>query len=113
MITHRGYRFSPRARERCPAGGVLGQHGWVDRLVWAEPYERDGVSVLRASSVLGGGGGGQDGPLHGLGLGLSARPVGAFVVRGGDVRWVPAVDLTRIAVGVLAVAALLVRARRS
>ena len=85
----------------------------MDTLVWAEPYERDGVTVLRAASVTGGGGGGQDGPLHGLGLGLATRPVGAFVVRGGDVRWVPAVDITRMALGALAVAALLLRRRRS
>ncbi|GAA4411309.1 hypothetical protein ACFQV2_14940 [Actinokineospora soli] len=85
----------------------------METLVWAEPYERDGVTVLRASSVVGGGGGGQDGPLHGLGLGLSTRPVGAFVVRGGDVRWVPSVDVTRVALGVLAAVALVVRWRRS
>ncbi len=84
----------------------------MDSLVWAEPFERDGVAVLRASAVTGGGGGGHDGALHGLGLGLTARPVGAFVVRGREVRWVPAVDLTRIALGALAAAALVARWRR-
>ncbi|GGS47495.1 MULTISPECIES: hypothetical protein [Actinokineospora] len=82
-------------------------------LVWAEPYERDGVTVLRAAAVTGGGGGGQEGPLTGHGLGLTSRPVGAFVVRDGDARWVPAVDVTRIAFGILAAAVLAVRLRRS
>ncbi|MFC5289475.1 hypothetical protein ACFPM7_20680 [Actinokineospora guangxiensis] len=84
----------------------------MDSLVWAEPYEHDGVAVLRASAVTGGGGGGEDGTLKGLGLGLAARPVGAFVVRGRDVRWVPALDVTRLALGALAAAALAIRWRR-
>ncbi|MGW5055273.1 hypothetical protein [Actinokineospora sp. NPDC004072] len=82
-------------------------------LVWAQPYERDGVTVLRAAAVTGGGGGGHDGRLRGHGLGMISRPVGAFVVRGGEARWVPAVDVTRIAFGVLAAAVLVARLRRS
>ncbi|MGX7829542.1 hypothetical protein ACTG9Q_31070 [Actinokineospora sp. 24-640] len=82
-------------------------------LVWAEPYEHDGVTVLRAAAVIGGGGGGEEGPASGLGLGLVTRPVGAFVIRKGEARWVPAVDLTRIALGLMAAAVLVARARRS
>ncbi|WP_086853390.1 hypothetical protein [Amycolatopsis kentuckyensis] len=71
------------------------------RLVYGEPVERDGTVVIPAAAVYGGGGGGEDGtgalPVReGAGLGVFARPVGAFVVRGETVTWVPAVDLTRL-----------------
>ena len=46
----------------------------------------------------------------GGGFGLGARPVGAYVIAGDQVRWEPAVDVSRIAtqaiVGVCTVAAL-------
>ena len=44
-----------------------------------------------------------------LRLALAARPVGAFVIKDGDVRWRPAIDLNRvILVGqVVAIVALL------
>ena len=29
-------------------------------------------------------------------MGLEARPADAFVIRGGDVRWVPAFDVNRV-----------------
>ncbi|GAA4524856.1 GerW family sporulation protein [Amycolatopsis samaneae] len=67
------------------------------RAVFGEPVERDGVTVVPAARVLGGGGGGQDLPEgEGAGLGYFARPVGAFVIERGRVRWVPAVDVTRL-----------------
>ena len=89
------------------------------RRVFSEPYERNGVTVILASRVQGGGGGGGGegegearqgkGSGWGGGFGLNARPVGAFVVRGDDVRFVPALDVTRIIVGgqLVAMAALL------
>jgi uncharacterized spore protein YtfJ len=89
------------------------------RRVYSEPYERNGVTVILASRVQGGGGGGagEDGQREGAGrqsgwgggFGVNARPVGAFVIRGDDVRWVPAVDVNRIVLGgqLVAVAALL------
>ncbi|MGY1593585.1 hypothetical protein ACI79D_16550 [Geodermatophilus sp. SYSU D00708] len=67
---------------------------------FAPPYERDGVTVItatasrahtatrRASDVPGDGG--FDARMAG------ARPLGAFVVRDGRVRWRPAVDVTRV-----------------
>jgi uncharacterized spore protein YtfJ len=71
--------------------------------VYAEPYERDGVTVIPAAAVQGGGGGGgsetgerSDG---GSGFGLTARPVGAYVIRNGEVKWQPAFDLTRTILG--------------
>jgi uncharacterized spore protein YtfJ len=68
------------------------------RRVYGEPIERDGVTVVPAAAVRGGGGGGGDNEDNGGGgFGLAARPVGAWVVRDGDVSWRPATDLTRLA----------------
>jgi uncharacterized spore protein YtfJ len=83
--------------------------------VFGEPYEKDGVTVIPVASVQGGaGGGGGEGPDSqgkgsGSGFGLRARPVGAFVIRGDELTWRPAVDVNRIVLGgqVVAVAALL------
>ncbi len=78
--------------------------------VYGEPIEKDGLTVIPAAKVRGGaGGGGGEGPEgqgkgSGAGFGLSARPVGAFVIRGEDVRWRPVVDLTRIILGAQLVA---------
>lgn len=83
--------------------------------VFGEPYEKNGVTVIPAAKVQGGAGGGDgEGPEgmgrgSGSGFGLNARPVGAFLVRGGDVTWRPAVDLNKIVLGaqVVAIVALL------
>src|ERR1700726_2347950 len=32
----------------------------------------------------------------GVGFGVSSRPVGAFVIKGGEVSWQPALDLNRV-----------------
>jgi uncharacterized spore protein YtfJ len=83
--------------------------------VYGEPYERNGVAVIPAAAVQGGGGGGggdePDGRTGGGGgFGLRARPVGAFVVRGEQVSWEPAIDLSRMILGgqFIALVALLV-----
>ena len=70
----------------------------IGATVFGEPYEKNGVTVIPASKVRGGGGGGQEGPdaAVGGGFGLDAKPVGAFVVKGSDVSWVPALDLNRV-----------------
>jgi uncharacterized spore protein YtfJ len=66
--------------------------------VYGDPIESDGVTVVPAAKVGGGGGGGGDSEGDGGGgFGLGARPVGAYVIKDGDVRWVPAVDVNRIA----------------
>jgi uncharacterized spore protein YtfJ len=83
--------------------------------VFGEPYEKDGVTVIPAARVQGGagGGGGEDpqgqGRGSGSGFGMTARPVGAFIIRGGELSWQPAVDLNRIVLGaqVVAIVALL------
>ena len=70
------------------------------RTVFGEPIERDGVTVIPAAVLRGGvgGGGGQDEQGQrgeGGGFGLTARPAGAYVIKGGVVRWQPAFDLNR------------------
>ena len=87
------------------------------RRVFAEPYEKEGVTVIAAATLAGGGGGGgghddrgQEG--EGGGFGLSARPAGAYVIKGGQVVWRPAVDVNRLlgTVGAVVIAYLLARA---
>ena len=83
--------------------------------VFGEPYEKNGVTVIPAARVQGGAGGGGgegrdgQGKGSGSGFGLNARPVGAFLIRSGDVMWRPAVDLNKVILGaqVVAVVALL------
>jgi uncharacterized spore protein YtfJ len=91
------------------------------RRVFGDPYEKNGVTIIPAAKVMGGGGGGQGespegqgGTGSGSGFGMIARPTGAFVIRGDEVRWTPAVDVNRLIGGALAVAALalLVSTRR-
>ncbi len=71
--------------------------------VYGEPYERNGVTVIPAAVVAGGGGGGSGEGKEpgqtggGAGFGLGARPVGAYVISGDQVRWEPVVDVSRIA----------------
>jgi uncharacterized spore protein YtfJ len=61
--------------------------------VYGEPYERDGAVLIPAAEVRGGGGGGggedptRGGSGSGGGFGLGARPVGAYVIESGQVRW--------------------------
>jgi uncharacterized spore protein YtfJ len=75
--------------------------------VYGDPIEQEGVTVIPAAKVGGGGGGGGDDAQNGgAGFGVGARPVGAFVIRGDQVRWVPAVDITRVLL--IGLAALLV-----
>ena len=86
--------------------------------VFAEPYEKNGVTVLPAANVAGGGGGGgghddqgQEG--EGGGFGVMSRPAGAFVITGGNVQWRPAVDVNRLVavLGAVVIAYLLSRPR--
>ena len=80
--------------------------------VFGDPYEKDGVVLVPAASVRGGAGGGTDpeGKGGGSGFGLTARPVGAFVIRQGEVHWQPAIDVNRAILGgqVVAIVALVV-----
>ncbi len=65
--------------------------------VYGDPIERDGILVIPAASVQGGAGGGGDSENNGGGgFGVAAKPVGAFIIREGEVTWEPAVDVNRI-----------------
>jgi uncharacterized spore protein YtfJ len=97
------------------------------RQVFAEPVERDGVTVITAATVIGGGGGGggesgreskEDGEADpqaqsgfGSGFGGAMWPAGAFEIKDGRVTWRPALDLTRVLLVALALAIAVVRAR--
>jgi len=82
--------------------------------VFGDPIERNGTTLIPAASVQGGGGGGEDNTTSekaafGGGWGARARPVGAYVIRGNEITWQPALDVTRIIVGgqIVAIVALL------
>lgn len=86
----------------------------TSRRVFDEPVERDGVTIIPAAEVRAGGGiggRGQGGEGEGNGgMGFKARPVGAYVIKDGNVRWEPAFDLNRAIIGgqVVSILALLV-----
>src|SRR5437879_12444699 len=64
--------------------------------VFGEPYEKDGVTVIPVAAIGGGGGAGGDNQGNGgSGFGLQGRPVGAYVIKDGQVRWEPAIDIAR------------------
>lgn len=73
--------------------------------VFGQPIEKDGTILIPAAAIrgaggAGGGGGenqrGEEGIGEGVGYATSARPVGAYVMREGEVSWRPAIDPTRI-----------------
>ena len=84
--------------------------------VYGDPYEKNGVTIVPAARVQGGAGGGrgedEKSQGRGSGFGLNAKPAGAFVINGEKVSWQPAVDATKIVIGmqlVVVAALLLVR----
>ena len=85
------------------------------RRVFGEPVERDGTTVIPVSMIMGGGGGGgaaggDPGTPGGAGYGGWSRGIGVYTIREGQVRFVPAVDRTFIAVvAILAASRLFVR----
>ncbi|MFD5096520.1 sporulation protein [Amycolatopsis thailandensis] len=86
------------------------------RRVYGEPVEKDGVVLIPAASIIGGGGGGhgteQGKEGEGGGFMLAARPVGAYVLKGGEVRWVPATDRTFLGLVFAIMVATIHKARR-
>ncbi|MFC4062641.1 spore germination protein GerW family protein [Planomonospora corallina] len=108
-------KLAEQARDTTAVGRVFG-----------EPVTRDGVTVIPVAKIAGGGGGGRgkggrqqagahlggsrgegpgQGPAEGSGegegggFGLSAAPAGVFVIKDGEVRWQPALDVNRIVLG--------------
>lgn len=85
--------------------------------VFGHPIHQGGVTLVPVARVRGAGGGGGGaapkgmGEGSGSGFGLSARPAGAYVLRGGRVQWRPAVDANRVILGAQVLAGLLILAR--
>jgi uncharacterized spore protein YtfJ len=91
---------------------------WKDtytvRRVFGEPVEKDGVTIIPVAQVMGGGGGGTapdedagGAESTGGGFGGMARPAGVYVVRADSVEWQPALDITRLGLAGIALAALI------
>ena len=75
------------------------QDAMAAKRVYGEQYEKNGVTVIPAAKVGGGGGGGGDTEGNGGGgFGITARPAGAWIIKGDSVRWQPAVDATKVAI---------------
>ncbi|HJQ78188.1 MAG TPA: spore germination protein GerW family protein [Acidimicrobiia bacterium] len=72
------------------------------RKVYGDPYQSNGVTVIPAASVRGGFGSGEgEGSAttpagRGGGMGMSGRPIGAYQIKGDQVTWIPAVDVSRV-----------------
>ena len=67
--------------------------------VFGPPYEKAGITIIPAAKIAGGAGGGgnqQNPQAGGAGFGVSSRPVGAFVIKDGDVPWEPSIDVNRV-----------------
>jgi uncharacterized spore protein YtfJ len=107
------------------------------RRAFGAAYEKDGTLIIPVALVAGGGGGGTsrtgrghpasgrrpdgDGPADdaapqdpepkeaGGGFGGLVLPTGVYVVKGDQVRWVPAVDTTIVVLGSLSLVRLLAR----
>ena len=88
------------------------------RQVFGEPVERDGVTVIPAATVIGGGGsskgsgegdagGSEPAAGAGMGIGLVAWASGAFEIREDRVAWRPTLDVTRIMLAALGVGLIL------
>jgi uncharacterized spore protein YtfJ len=85
-------------------------------------YEKDGVFIIPVALVAGGGGGGTASPRHGEraadpggrtetggGFGALVLPAGVYVVKGDQVRWIPAVDPTIVVLASLTLVRLVAR----
>ena len=63
--------------------------------VYGEPHEKDGTTLIPAARVSArGGSGAARGGEHSGGFRADAEPVGAFVIRNGEVEWKPVFDLS-------------------
>jgi len=81
------------------------------------PIERDGTLIIPVAWVAGGGGGGgaegnEDQPNGaGVGFGGFTWPLGVYVVKNGDARWVPVFDATLIGLAAIMLLGAVVRIR--
>jgi uncharacterized spore protein YtfJ len=106
------------------------------RRAFGTAYEKDDLLIIPVAMVAGGGGAGTARPRHrdlaasrpeagsaghdappqdseqmdaGGGFGGLVLPAGAYVVKGGQVRWVPAVDMTIVVLASLSLVRVLAR----
>ncbi len=85
------------------------QDGLTAKRVFGEPIVEQGTVVIPVARVGGGGGAGMGeapkkegvttGSGEGGGFGLSATPLGVYVLREGRVSWRPALNVNRIITG--------------
>jgi uncharacterized spore protein YtfJ len=88
-------------------------------------FERDGTMVIPVAYVFGGGGGGSGTPKvkapesqpspgegSGGGFGFVSWPIGAYVIKNGEVTWRPLFDIHGILMLVLGVVRLLIKVRQ-
>jgi uncharacterized spore protein YtfJ len=107
--------------------GKVAEHLSVGR-AFGPAYEKDGTLVIPVAFVAGGGGGGGSEPSEtgsapptegqnsvmvgsGGGFGGVVLPVGAYVVTGERVRWMPAINVTVIALASLGIIRILARSK--
>ena len=68
--------------------------------VYGDAYEKNGLTVIPAATVRGGGGRrGDAGADSRGGFGVTARPSGAWIIENGKAEWKPAVDVNRVILG--------------
>jgi uncharacterized spore protein YtfJ len=96
--------------------GRIGKNLAVER-AFGPPHQVGETMIIPVAIVGGGGGGGGGGegtPNEGSGGGFGGvvYPLGAYVVRGESVRFVPTFDLTRLAASFLLLLRLLVKRPR-
>jgi len=88
------------------------------RRAFGTPYEKGQLLIVPVAFVAGGGGGGVKRAMvegkpadSGGGFGGVVLPMGAYVIKGDDVRWVPVWDVILVVLASLRVLRLLVRVR--
>jgi uncharacterized spore protein YtfJ len=85
------------------------------RRIFGDPIEQDGTTVIPVAMMAGGCGGGtgtavgaDDTESGGGGFSGMVRPAGVYVLRGDEVQWQPAIDVTLLGMAVIALTALTV-----
>jgi uncharacterized spore protein YtfJ len=82
--------------------------------VFGEPYEKNGLTLIPAARVWASGGGVNGSADNETGgAGVQARPAGAFVVTGGEAKWLPSIDANRIILGLQIVAVIAILSWRA
>ncbi|MDA0636135.1 spore germination protein GerW family protein [Nonomuraea sp. MCN248] len=110
-VQHGDVVVIPVARIAYGGGGGGGQG--EKEPVAKEPVAKEPVAKEPGAKEQGDKRRGESGSGGGLGYGVSATPAGVFVIKDGDVRWQPAVDVNRIVAGGQIVAVVLLLTLRA